>query len=67
MSICKKGLLLESGIPFDLPLYPGDCNPPRDKAETVKDDWTTASPAAVSTVTSRRQCMNSSTCVQFGD
>lgn len=61
MSICKKGLLLESGIPFDLPLYPGDCNPPRDNAVTVKDDWTTASPSTVSTVTLHRQGMTSST------
>ncbi|GFG30699.1 hypothetical protein Cfor_11549 [Coptotermes formosanus] len=46
MSICKKGLFLESGIPVDLPLYPGDCNPPTDSAVEVKEDWTTTSPAA---------------------
>lgn len=25
LSVCKDGLLLESGVPFTLPLYPGDC------------------------------------------
>lgn len=45
MSICKKGLFLESGIPVDLPLYAGDCNPPRDNAVEVKEDWITTSPA----------------------
>lgn len=29
-SVCKKNLLLESGIPVTLPLYPGECNLPKD-------------------------------------
>ncbi|KAG8278400.1 hypothetical protein J6590_021301 [Homalodisca vitripennis] len=28
LSICKKGLLLETGVPVVLPLFPGVCNPP---------------------------------------
>ncbi|XP_044753246.1 uncharacterized protein LOC123312811 [Coccinella septempunctata] len=29
-SVCKKNLVLDSGIPVTLPLYPGECNVPRD-------------------------------------
>lgn len=32
LSVCKKGLVLESGRPVYLPLYPGDCNVPDDTA-----------------------------------
>lgn len=34
-SVCKKNLLLESGIPVTLPLYPGECNLPK---ETFQDE-----------------------------
>lgn len=30
LSVCKKGLILESGRPVYLPLYPGECNIPLD-------------------------------------
>lgn len=30
LSVCKKGLILESGQPVHLPLYPGECNIPLD-------------------------------------
>lgn len=30
LSVCKKGLILESGRPVYLPLYPGECNIPAD-------------------------------------
>ncbi|KAJ4450331.1 hypothetical protein ANN_01751 [Periplaneta americana] len=43
MSVCKKGLVLESGIPVNLPLYPGECNPPRDNLLDDKDNWTISS------------------------
>ncbi|KAL3267943.1 hypothetical protein HHI36_007080 [Cryptolaemus montrouzieri] len=29
-SVCKKNLVLESGIPVTLPLYPGECNLPKE-------------------------------------
>lgn len=29
-SVCKKNLILESGAPVILPLYPGDCNLPKE-------------------------------------
>lgn len=29
-SVCKKDLVLESGVPVLLPLFAGECNPPRD-------------------------------------
>ncbi|XP_045475370.1 uncharacterized protein LOC123681176 [Harmonia axyridis] len=29
-SVCKKNLVLDSGIPVTLPLYPGECNVPKD-------------------------------------
>ncbi|XP_065350620.1 uncharacterized protein LOC135946339 [Cloeon dipterum] len=29
MSFCKKGMILSSGVPLLVPLFPGDCNPPR--------------------------------------
>jgi hypothetical protein len=48
MSVCKKGLVLDSGIPVNLPLYPGECNPPRDDDGDEKDNWTTSSSSAVS-------------------
>lgn len=37
MSVCKKDLVLESGTPVILPLYPGDCNPPQDNAVSTSD------------------------------
>lgn len=39
LSVCKKGLILESGRSVYLPLYPGECNIPLDA------DNSTASPA----------------------
>lgn len=36
LSVCKKGLVLESGTAVHLPLYPGDCNIP-DKASDIND------------------------------
>ncbi|XP_059476680.1 uncharacterized protein LOC132197406 isoform X2 [Neocloeon triangulifer] len=29
MSFCKKGMIVSSGVPLLVPLFPGDCNPPR--------------------------------------
>lgn len=29
-SVCKKNLVLDSGVPVTLPLYPGECNLPKD-------------------------------------
>lgn len=29
-SVCKKNLVLDSGVPVVLPLYPGECNVPKD-------------------------------------
>ncbi|KAK3915611.1 Inactive pancreatic lipase-related protein 1 [Frankliniella fusca] len=29
-SVCKKDLVLESGVPVTLPLFAGECNPPRE-------------------------------------
>ncbi|XP_017771250.1 PREDICTED: uncharacterized protein LOC108558749 [Nicrophorus vespilloides] len=29
-SVCKKNLVLESGVPVTLPLYPGECNLPKE-------------------------------------
>lgn len=48
MSICKKGLVLDSGIPVTLPLYPGECNPPKENILEEKDSWTTPPSSAVS-------------------
>ncbi|XP_071443588.1 uncharacterized protein [Hetaerina americana] len=31
-SFCNKGLILESGLPVTMPLYPGDCNPPSEQS-----------------------------------
>lgn len=36
-SVCKKNLLLESGIPVTLPLYPGECNLPKDPTDEAQD------------------------------
>lgn len=30
-SVCKQNLVLESGVPVILPLYPGECNLPHDR------------------------------------
>lgn len=57
MSVCKKGLALESGIPVNLPLYPGECNPPKEFAVSDRGNWTTSAPSIVGTLTVRRQCM----------
>nr|CAD7449859.1 unnamed protein product [Timema bartmani] len=40
LSVCKKGLTLTSGVSVILPLYPGECNPPRTSGP-VEDDWST--------------------------
>lgn len=32
-SVCKKNLVLDSGVPVTLPLYPGECNLPLDSEE----------------------------------
>ncbi|KAI4462145.1 lipase [Holotrichia oblita] len=37
VSICRKNLVLDSGIPVILPLYPGDCNPPRGEKDKISD------------------------------
>lgn len=34
-SICKKGLILNSGSPVILPLYPGDCNHPSEVISNI--------------------------------
>jgi hypothetical protein len=59
MSVCKKGLALESGIPVNLPLYPGECNPPREISVGGKANWTTSAVSTVGTLTSPRKCMTS--------
>lgn len=38
MSVCKKNLILESGVPVNLPLYPGECNLPKDTFNDGADD-----------------------------
>nr|CAD7417638.1 unnamed protein product [Timema poppensis] len=40
LSVCKKGLTLTSGVSVILPLYPGECNPPRTSGP-AEDDWST--------------------------
>ncbi|XP_015607899.1 uncharacterized protein LOC107273844 isoform X2 [Cephus cinctus] len=35
LSICKKGLILESGQPIYLPLYPGECNIPVESSDST--------------------------------
>ncbi|KAJ1531572.1 hypothetical protein ONE63_000244 [Megalurothrips usitatus] len=35
-SVCKKDLVLESGVPVLLPLFAGECNPPRDTAASAQ-------------------------------
>jgi hypothetical protein len=57
MSVCKKGLALESGIPVNLPLYPGECNPPRELAVGDKANWTSSALSTVCTL--RRKCKTS--------
>ncbi|KAJ8928227.1 hypothetical protein NQ314_019174 [Rhamnusium bicolor] len=37
-SVCKKNLILESGVPVILPLYPGECNLPKDSFEDQAED-----------------------------
>ncbi|XP_077266184.1 uncharacterized protein LOC143899644 isoform X1 [Temnothorax americanus] len=44
LSVCKKGLILESGRPVYLPLFPGECNIPLDTENS------TASSSAVPTL-----------------
>lgn len=36
-SVCKKNLILESGVPVVLPLYPGECNLPKDGFSEAED------------------------------
>lgn len=50
LSICRKGLVLESGIAVHLPLYPGDCNIPDKKAndaEAVNKSNVTSVPSSL--------------------
>lgn len=35
VSVCKNGLILESGIPVVLPLYPGDCSPSNETTDST--------------------------------
>ncbi|XP_049846393.1 uncharacterized protein LOC126298898 [Schistocerca gregaria] len=35
LSVCKKDLPLESGTPWILPLFPGDCNPPKEANDST--------------------------------
>lgn len=44
LSVCKKGLILESGRPVYLPLYPGECNIPLDT-----DNSTSSSSSSIPT------------------
>nr|CAI5836298.1 unnamed protein product [Callosobruchus analis] len=37
-SVCKKNLILRSGVPVLLPLYPGECNLPKDPFEATAED-----------------------------
>ncbi|CAH0555695.1 unnamed protein product [Brassicogethes aeneus] len=38
-SVCKKNLVLDSGVPVTLPLYPGECNVPKEvKVEKEAED-----------------------------
>ncbi|XP_046408288.1 uncharacterized protein LOC124172835 [Ischnura elegans] len=34
-SFCKRGLILESGTPVTVPIFPGDCNPPSTITSTT--------------------------------
>lgn len=36
--MCKKNLILESGVPVNLPLYPGECNLPKDTFDDEAED-----------------------------
>nr|XP_023021516.1 uncharacterized protein LOC111509893 [Leptinotarsa decemlineata] len=36
-SVCKKNLILESGTPVILPLYPGECNLPKNTDDEAED------------------------------
>ncbi|KAK9877022.1 hypothetical protein WA026_016048 [Henosepilachna vigintioctopunctata] len=36
-SVCKKDLVLDSGIPVTLPLYPGECNIPEDPNQEIAE------------------------------
>ncbi|XP_018573353.1 uncharacterized protein LOC108912569 isoform X2 [Anoplophora glabripennis] len=38
LSVCKKNLILESGVPVTLPLYPGECNLPKDAFNDEAED-----------------------------
>lgn len=38
VSICRKNLVLDSGVPVTLPLYPGNCNPPRGEEDKISDN-----------------------------
>ncbi|GJQ83861.1 hypothetical protein Trydic_g6739 [Trypoxylus dichotomus] len=38
VSLCKKNLILDSGVPVTLPLYPGDCNSQRGEEDKIADD-----------------------------
>lgn len=40
LSVCKRGLLLESGHPVYLPLYPGECNIPAEPETTTMSETT---------------------------
>lgn len=35
VSVCKKDLILESGVSVPLKLYPGECNLPKEEATTI--------------------------------
>lgn len=35
--MCKKNLILDSGVPLTLPLYPGDCNLPKEAPISAED------------------------------
>jgi len=39
MSVCKKDLILESGEPVTLKIYPGECNLPKDIEATTIDPF----------------------------
>nr|CAD7461739.1 unnamed protein product [Timema tahoe] len=54
LSVCKKGLTLTSGVSVILPLYPGECNPPRTSGP-VEDDWSTNQTTTTTTGGPREQ------------
>ncbi|KAJ1531571.1 hypothetical protein ONE63_000244 [Megalurothrips usitatus] len=45
-SVCKKDLVLESGVPVLLPLFAGECNPPRDTAASAQLQLQTGGPSS---------------------